>query len=599
MSRPRASIPDSGATPVASATVTPSTNPSFLVPLACITLFALLLRLAGLGRPSLWFDEALEWSRAAGSLATTLFGQALDHDPPLLPLAYHVWVRLVATEWWLRLPSVLAGTAAVALTGLWAARLFGRRIGLLAALFGALAPVAVYYGQELNQYAWVLLLTVASLWTFERLLESGTRRAWLLYGTIAALGLGVYYGMVFPLAAQGLYLLRWTWRRRDTATWRRLAIYVVACGIVCASLWAIGLDARIGIPHAVRRWGWPDPVNEWAFFHDVFWREVLVFYLLPFSGGPALVAVRVLALAALGGAVWLWRRFDGGPRAVTVGCLLPLALTYVASGWALYPFGFRHGLFVVPVLLTALAGAVAWLWRRWRPVGIAATVTVVALFLAFSPQRFWPNPWMSAPREDMRSVAAGIAKQAESGDLVYIYDPARYAFRYYWPDTAGVPVIWGDAFAGAEVIHEAWHINRTPADRAWLVFSHVEGAEDAELLDALADRGWREVTRLTAEGAWAVAVARQSSEGNDNQAPLGSRRPAVRRDAGTLVVGGEAGAGHVHAITGDHEICQRSIRSDAGQLARQPGMADIPHVGAPWTQQERIFIDGLDTLNDR
>lgn len=507
---PRSSSHDSGSTVVA---LTAESSPSsFTIPLGLITLLALLLRLADLGRPSLWFDEALEWSRATGPLATTLFGQPLDHDPPLLPLVFHAWLRLGDSELWLRLPAVLAGSAAVALTGAWAARLFGRRVGLLAALFGALAPVAVYYGQELNQYAWVLLLTVASLWALERLRASGERRAWFGYGAIAALGLATYYGMVFPLAAQGLYLLRWAWRRREAATWRRLAAYVLACGLVCAGLWVLGLEARIGIPHAVRRWGWPDPANEWAFFHDVFWREVLVFYLLPFSGGPALVAVRVLALAALGGATWLWRGFDAGPRVITVGFLLPLALTYIASGFALYPFGFRHSLFLVPVLLTALAGAVAWLWSRWRPIGVLASLLVALLFLAFAPQRFWPNPWMSAPREDMRRVAAGIARQAQAGDLVYVYDPARYAFRYYWRDAAILPVIWGDAFAGAEVIHEAWHINRSPADRAWLVFSHVEGAEDTELLDALADRGWREVARVTAEGAWAVAVAREPNQ---------------------------------------------------------------------------------------
>ena len=34
---------------------------------------------------------------------------------------------------------------------------------------------------------------------------------------------------------------------------------------------------------------------------------------------------------------------------------LPLVLPGLASGWALYPFGFRYGLFVVPVFYNLLA----------------------------------------------------------------------------------------------------------------------------------------------------------------------------------------------------------------------------------------------------
>jgi hypothetical protein len=192
---------------------------------------------------------------------------------------------------------------------------------------------------------------------------------------------------------------------------------------------------------------------------------------------------------------------------VTVGFLLPLALTYLASGWALYPFGYRHGLFVTPALFTALAAALAWLWGRRGGAGAAAMVAVVAVFLAFAPQRFWDNPWMAPPREDMRAVTRELTARWAPGDTVYVYDSARYAFAHYWHGPRSA-VTWGQPFAGAEVIREAWRVNRTPGDRAWLVFAHVEGDEAERLLAALAARGWRARERFAADGAFALRMVR-------------------------------------------------------------------------------------------
>ncbi len=480
--------------------------------LVAIAAGALLWRLAWLGRPSLWFDEALEWYRASGPVGRALFGGPLDHDPPLLPLLYFVWTRLGDGEVWLRLPAVVAGTGAVLLTGLWATRLFGRRVGRLAALSMAVAPVQVYYGQELNQYAWVLLFTMASLLGLEDVRERGGWWDWLRYVVVAALALATYYGLVFPLAAQWLYLAWRATRRRDGRGWLWLGTYAVVFVATAATLWRLGLAERILVPHAVRRWGWPTAELEWAFFHDVFWREVVVFYLLPFSGGPALVVVRFLSLAALGGAIHLWRRYPAGPRAVTVGFLLPLLLTYVASGWALYPFGFRHGLFVTPVLLTALAGAGVWLLDRWRPAGIVAVAATMAVFLAFAPQRWWDNPWMAPPREEMRAVVAELTAERRPGAPVYVYDSARYAFQYYYSRDGASPsgaVVWGEPFEGDEVTREAARLDDTMGSdvaRLWLVFSHVEGEEDTALVDALVTRGWQVVHRVSAAGAAAIAL---------------------------------------------------------------------------------------------
>src|SRR5690242_16483292 len=125
-----------------------------VLPVAAITAGALALRLAV--TRGIWVDEAVSL-RQVRLPYLRMIAELRDDDvhPPLYHSVLWVVVRLTGNtgEWGLRLPSLVAGTALIPLLYAVANDLWDRRTGLMAALLGAVAPVAVWYSQEARMYA--------------------------------------------------------------------------------------------------------------------------------------------------------------------------------------------------------------------------------------------------------------------------------------------------------------------------------------------------------------------------------------------------------------------------------------------------------------
>lgn len=127
----------------------------------------LALRLAGLGRDSLWFDEAFTAQLAALPIPRLIQGSAGDLHPPLSYLIEWLFLRLLGpSEFAIRLPSALAGAAAAA----WLTRLVGELAdspsGWLAGGLLALLPGQIWMGQEARMYAlltWLVLVAALAL----------------------------------------------------------------------------------------------------------------------------------------------------------------------------------------------------------------------------------------------------------------------------------------------------------------------------------------------------------------------------------------------------------------------------------------------------
>ena len=183
--------------------------------MAGIVVLALALRLALLGRNSLWYDEAhTAWTSAMPWWRLFEVVRAVDTHPPLYYAVIKVWTAVAgASEAALRLPSACFGAASVVLTYALARRIIPPRAAVLAAFFSAVAPLGIMASQDARMYTLLELLTLGATLALVRAAATRRRPAWAAYAGLVALTVYTHYLGLLVVAAQGL----WTFRYRRAA----------------------------------------------------------------------------------------------------------------------------------------------------------------------------------------------------------------------------------------------------------------------------------------------------------------------------------------------------------------------------------------------
>ncbi|HEU5418519.1 MAG TPA: glycosyltransferase family 39 protein [Streptosporangiaceae bacterium] len=149
----------------------------------------------GLARDSAMGNDevATRWAAGLPLRQLALLLRHVDAVHGLYYLLVHAWLAVGSSPAVLRIPSVLAMTAAAALLVILGRRLTGSAAaGLLAGLIMAMTPVITYYAQTARSYALVFACVLAATLALLRALDSeerGTRVAfsWLGYGALLTL----------------------------------------------------------------------------------------------------------------------------------------------------------------------------------------------------------------------------------------------------------------------------------------------------------------------------------------------------------------------------------------------------------------------------
>ena len=173
--------------------------PSSALP-AAIGVFALALRLYGLGDKPFWLDEIASLRRATASLPDLVADSLSNNHYPSYFLLLWLVGQIGTSQWLLRLPSAVFGAVGASLTCAIGTRAAGRPSGAIAGLLMAVSPFEVQFGQEARSYTLVSCLILTALFGLVRLaqepaaaalpMRNGTLRgAWMAYclGTAAAL----------------------------------------------------------------------------------------------------------------------------------------------------------------------------------------------------------------------------------------------------------------------------------------------------------------------------------------------------------------------------------------------------------------------------
>jgi uncharacterized membrane protein len=416
-----------------------------LLALAVVTLVGLVLRL--IVTRGIWLDEAISIHEAHLPFRDMMESlQFSDRHPPLHYIVLWLTVRALGdSEFAVRLPSLIAGTLVIPVLYLLGRELYDRRTGLVAAAFGAVSPLLVWYSQEARMYAFVtlfgLLAVLTQLWAIRR----GRPVDWAAYIlATSALLWSHYFGLLLIVAQQFIFAGVLIHRRRNGESVRPLAIGFAYSGAVLALQLVVlgtfaaeqfrstGASQALGAQPSGRYdslsfyavvanmawalWGYhPDNITELL---GAMWPLLLLFSLLLLGRGGSRQTV-ILAIAAA----------------------VPLVVLLAAAELDRQLFEVRYFIVVLPLLLVLGARLVTgWLRRPAAQYAVAGAIIITMLLGLADQQTNKDNPRLY----DFRGAIKEIRADAGPRSLVLFEPPdMRYVLDYYAPELRKRPLALG------------------------------------------------------------------------------------------------------------------------------------------------------------
>jgi uncharacterized membrane protein len=393
---------------------------------------------------SIWVDEAISIHQAHMSLGGMLDNlRDTDRHPPLHYLILWLTVRLFGDgELAVRAPSILASLALIPTMFAAGRELFGRRTGLVAAGFVAIAPLVVWYGQEARMYALFMLFGTVALWAQAKVLRDGRNRYWVAYAGATIALLYTHYFAVIPIAIQQIVFAIAAWkrareglpiRRLMTGVWLTwLALLIAAAPLAPFAYEQFSQSQAVGMgfggaPSAAAPLSIPgSSASLYAILSNFVWA------IWGYHTNSTVLRIAALwPLLMLLSLALMGQRRSSSTRVVLALALGPVLLLLFVGLVKRDLFEVRYFVAAVPMMLLLLARAVAGGPRRRLPAIVATALLSLTLLAGLADQQLNPNN----PRDfDFRGALAQIREEARPGDTVlYAPDYLRDVVGYYSP----------------------------------------------------------------------------------------------------------------------------------------------------------------------
>ncbi len=460
------------------------------VPLALIWA-AFALRMAHLGSPSLWYDEAFCWWTTTLPWHKVLALSVQEIVPPLDYLLLRGWVPLAgASELALRFPSVLLGVLAVASAGRIARRLSGRGGEGAALLLFAVAPPLLWPSREVRLYSLAqgltLLSSLALLETLFAPLRDVARRAWvwgvLTLASLYALSLSGFW-LLGQAVFAGLVLLRLA----PADAVRRLRALVAPLLLITLGFapWLLAATRSLGANAGY----WPGFLPLPAFYRTAIQGITVGKFMPPAYGG-------VVLLLAASASLLTYARPWAGLYALSYA--LPSLVILSRIYRTLPKWAPRHATLFAPAPFLALAlawGATASLPPRVRRGGrgvLLAGLVLIAPILGLADRQLLADPGHA----DWRGATAYVRQHRRVDEVVLLETGSTFpTWLYYAGDESLVSLPQETLLNVGNVLH---YENTAPrlnevlrgASGAWLVSWLGEVSDPTALVATLlADAG--------------------------------------------------------------------------------------------------------------
>jgi uncharacterized membrane protein len=380
------------------------------IALVLILLGAAALRLHGIGRQSLWFDEA-----ATVHIVGLPFGQMMERiksderTPPLHYAILYAWTRVFGnSEVSVRLPSAIAGTATVAMLYLLVRELFGVTEAALAALMLALSRYQINYSQEARAYSLLLLMSLWSCYLFARLMRRPTWRAEVAYLIVTALLLYTHLYGVFTILAQHVaYFIEYRTAPRTDRIPPRQWLLLNAAVLTLFVPW---IPTAVTWTRSIGGGGtfWVKPMTPAAIAHA---------YRLYAGSWIALILLLTLAIVAL------WRRRERFGESLFIAlAAAPVAIPVIVSSLGKPTFTDRYGITAPAGLFALVAAGLGCI--PWRTGQLLCLGAICGLLQAGNASE-WDKP-------DWRGAGAYLTANLRAGDVAVINRKiGTYLYDYY------------------------------------------------------------------------------------------------------------------------------------------------------------------------
>ena len=401
---------------------------------------ALLVRLRAASGTFLNPDEALHYLLADQPSWLLAYRASLTNaHPPLLTFVLYLWRGVGTSEFVLRLPSVIAGTAFCWIFFKWLSRILGPVTGFIGLILVSFLPPLIELSAEVRQYALLLFFLATAAYLLDRALDEDSATVMLLSALSLYLALLSHYSAILFAAALGLYSLLRVIARRPSAQ--------VCVAWASGQTSAVGLIAALYVSHISKLKGdyASGTINGWL--GNSFYRpghDNPLLFVIARTGGVfqyvfGQLAVGDLAFVAfIAGVVLLWKentlpgRSNISPRQLVPLLVLPFAVGAGASIARIYPYGgTRHSAFLIMFGVAGVSFLLAKFAKQHIARGIViAFLIVVACNLFGKPHR----PYIlreDQSRMQMLRALGFLHAQVPQSDLMFVDYQTRLLLGYY------------------------------------------------------------------------------------------------------------------------------------------------------------------------
>jgi Dolichyl-phosphate-mannose-protein mannosyltransferase len=387
-------------------------------------------------------DEAMHYLLAMQpTLAATYRASLGTAHPPLLIIFLHYWAMIAHSELFLRMPSVLAGTAAGWFLYAWLRIAIDRATALIALSLLLFSPALIYTSAEVRQYALLLCFMSATLYLLDRAFAASSPGLMLASALTLYLALLTHYAALIFAASIAVYgLLRIAGMQLKGPLIAAWTVTQAGCAAIAAFLWKTHISV---IRHRSLTQDVAESYLRGSLFH---WgQENLIIFLVRanlrlfhflFSEGAVSILGMVLYVA---GIVVLLRtressNQEGRPSARQFGVLLllPFVTNCAAALAGVYPYGgTRHDSYLAIFAMPAIAVGIS----RWRPSRKWARPLAIVVALAICnftvvPAGSYIRP-QSQKKELMKQAVAYLSASATPGSMILTDYESGLLLSYY------------------------------------------------------------------------------------------------------------------------------------------------------------------------